>query len=619
LVVTISVSAASTYIYPDGDVTKDWDLSSGRSHYALVDESIADDDGTYVYTSVLEEVDSFDMQDPSYGSIPDSELVINYVNVYYRCRSYVFLGPDPAYWVNVSLHMVDGGDLYLLKSNTFYNLYSTVYSGSLYNNPVTNEKWTKSDLEDLEVAIRLDAASGNSVSARCTQIRVLISYTCTPAVVNWSSPGNLESGVWCDDTYGVNISFNTSWWGYNGARLVRCYKYWSLNNASWTYVGYTDVYSNDTVVWLNVSSFNEFNTTYYWRIYCYDTSFASRLYNYQEFTTKDVRIIFGQLDGDKGGPRDDGGYLYDEVPLNNTKHFMQVDGWWTSISIDYTNYGAILEYFNFSLFEFGDHHHPINWYNAQTFDAPFTFGLKNITVVLKRATGWSVDDVVSIRIAGTNETTDKPDLDQTLEEVFFNSNVVNSNDPDFYTFEFSASIVLEEGKKYAIIIDNVNETTGLPILTGAGTDDRLFWSINYSNPVPDGTGYFGYPSNTWDSHGSDYLFAINGSLNHVNVTHEWWNESIPGWEQYAFETLYGNQTVSAFNANFSSVGTWRWRVTAVASDTGVSHSEWYQFKTFVLSDDVCDDRDGVLVALGGFVLPFGLLFWRRRKKKTLQG
>ena len=608
LVTCLCVSAATIYIRPNADDTRQWSTTSAfLLHWSEVDDSSPDDDTTYIYSGSPGKYDIFDFPTPSFnGDIPDDKLVIGYVRFYYRCRAFTSGPSTPGVSLKLYADTTHTSDFVEVASHSFGASYATRYSDALYENPCTGTDWTKDDFDDLQVKILLDKVNANGDIARCTQIYVYINYKCEAPVVDYEVPGNGEGGVLFHVDDGVDISFNTSWWGYTpgGTRTVRCYKYISFNNETFSYVGYSQVTNNDTRVWLNESDFDEPDTTYYWRVYCYDLTFASTQYSYRSFTTKDARIIFGQLDG-MGGGFDP---LYDEVPLNNTAMLFNKLGLNTSISVDYTGMSrdVLKESHDKNMVESPN---GILWLAQSFFDggAPSTFRLTELSLNI---TDLPVQEFpVKTTIAITNMTekgypyyTFTGALDNFTGYTSFWSDelVVGWNNFSFY----DQNVTIEEGENYSFLFR-------------ASSGETFYkFAIDNTNDYGDGN-YFFLNVDTWVSISAvDINFRVWGTYQpSVNLSFEWYNTSLVDWEVYGVIDAVVNGTYTFLNGNFSGFSNlYKWRVSATANDTGLVHSEWYQFKTFV---PLSDTRRSVLPEITAFSglggLCFGLLWWRRRK------
>jgi hypothetical protein len=138
------------------------------SRYRCVDEAVADGDATYVYESGGgSALDTYNIDNRSEGS-----GVISSVTVYAQARAYSAGACD-----NMSLQLA-----ILTHSTTYYGSEITLignagwdlYSESWATNPNTNEAWTWSEIDDLQIGVNLyDNGSGE---AQCTQVYAKVTY-----------------------------------------------------------------------------------------------------------------------------------------------------------------------------------------------------------------------------------------------------------------------------------------------------------------------------------------------------------------------------------------------------------------------------------------------------------
>lgn len=316
-------------------------------------------------------------------------------------------------------------------------------------------------------------------------------------------------------------------------------------------------------------------------------------------------ILFSQINGEGAGRGEIGGdYLYDEVPLNNSFHWFNQYGWTTGISVDYTNFnhGDVQLYENMI-----EPFHALGAakYSSQTFEVETeSYYLVNISANMLIPVGgqhkfWA-------HVCTLNDS--KYPTTNYISTGF--AIVTGANESGSYEFVNvnMSSAYLEYGSNYGIVLYwDLNITNSLMAWTFRADNHYLNGSRFTSN---DGITYI----NQTDT---DFLFKIYGSNigTLVNLSFDWYNDSLGDWQTYAYVPIAMNMTYNFHNYNFSGIDTYIWRVTAVANDTGVTHSETYQFTTFVLTEDIIN-RAGLALMLPctSFIVLFWLM-WKRRHKK----
>jgi hypothetical protein len=138
----------------------------GGSNWECVDEAAPDDDATYVYTNNTGFTKDLYNLPASTGSGS-----INHIKVYFRARGYGSFGGTEGY-ATIRTH----GSDYNGATQSIPTSYTT-YSHQWANNPYTNQPWTWSEIDALQIGTvgRQTTAKGNQY--RCTQVYVEIEYT----------------------------------------------------------------------------------------------------------------------------------------------------------------------------------------------------------------------------------------------------------------------------------------------------------------------------------------------------------------------------------------------------------------------------------------------------------
>lgn len=144
-----------------------WQLSrnGGSFNWDRVDEEVADDDTTYVYTtdSTTGERDLYALTDGVGAG------TINGITVYVVCRR---TSPSSA-GSSVRIDINVDGSLYSSPNSTPATSYAT-YSQAWANNPKTGVAWTWDDIAALEVGANL--VTGSGYETRMTQLYVEVDY-----------------------------------------------------------------------------------------------------------------------------------------------------------------------------------------------------------------------------------------------------------------------------------------------------------------------------------------------------------------------------------------------------------------------------------------------------------
>lgn len=151
---------------PNGDNTVALTPSSGSNNYAMVDESSADDDSSYVYTSSGGK-DKYDL--PNHSS--ESGTISN-VRVSWRSKN------QSALLANVAADIIVGGSEYLGTNQNQSSSYANYYY-DWANNPKTSSAWSWSDIDALIAGVYVTALLGE---VRVTQVYITVTFTSTTGV-----------------------------------------------------------------------------------------------------------------------------------------------------------------------------------------------------------------------------------------------------------------------------------------------------------------------------------------------------------------------------------------------------------------------------------------------------
>lgn len=139
---------------------------AATSHYDKVDEASADDDSTYVYTSTATyQRDLYSL--PAHSGTGN----INSITVYFRCEKtnavrIGFVKPS----IKSDSTTTDGTEVAVSTS-------WATYSQTWATNPVDDESWEWSDIDDLQIGISLRSEVAPGTETRCTQVYVIVDYT----------------------------------------------------------------------------------------------------------------------------------------------------------------------------------------------------------------------------------------------------------------------------------------------------------------------------------------------------------------------------------------------------------------------------------------------------------
>ncbi len=238
---------------PDGNGS--WYLlnpyPSGNENWECVDETMPDEDSTYVYYTTTPYPygrDTYSLQNHSQGS-----GIINSVTVYVRCRKsgtglLVFTRPV------LRVGSTDFPSIFNINEDrrTLSSSWTTYYR-TWTTNPSTGEPWSWNYIDSLEAGVDLRGAS--TTEARCTQVWVEVNYTADffrPDQSSSCSAGsNISYNVYIINTgpSEMSFSFNVSstktievdlWQDTDGFNEGDVHVAYSSNGVSWDNY-YTDV------------------------------------------------------------------------------------------------------------------------------------------------------------------------------------------------------------------------------------------------------------------------------------------------------------------------------------------------------------------------------------------
>lgn len=158
-----------------GDLTQCSEYPTSGSNYDKVNETVEDEDATYVYAPIFTNAYYEDLYKMPASGIPVGST-INSVTVYaYFRNNKTPLGGSTSANNAIKTHSV----LYLGTTwvpGTSYALFSDVWT----TNPNTLAAWTIAEIDALQVGCKLRDVSNletADASARCTQIYVVVDYT----------------------------------------------------------------------------------------------------------------------------------------------------------------------------------------------------------------------------------------------------------------------------------------------------------------------------------------------------------------------------------------------------------------------------------------------------------
>lgn len=154
-----------------GDITNiDFQEPSSDFHWDKVDEVVADDNTTYVYTAS----DSDTVGDLyNIGSPPVGISNITNVKVWARVKKSADEAPTCSFNIKIKAtgYLAQGG-----ASHDPLFTWSS-FSDSWATNPFTGLDWTEADLIDLQVGVDLKGNTPQAMYSACTQVYVEVTYT----------------------------------------------------------------------------------------------------------------------------------------------------------------------------------------------------------------------------------------------------------------------------------------------------------------------------------------------------------------------------------------------------------------------------------------------------------
>ncbi len=145
------------------------------SHWDKVDEASADDGTTYVAsaTSSTPQNDLYNLP-----SLPGGIGTITDVTVWARCKASVSGFP----LLNFAILMKTGGSTFLSSAQTITDSWAN-FSKVWDENPDTSAAWTISDINALQIGVRLNGSTAPpTVFTLCTQVYVVITHGNAPTV-----------------------------------------------------------------------------------------------------------------------------------------------------------------------------------------------------------------------------------------------------------------------------------------------------------------------------------------------------------------------------------------------------------------------------------------------------
>jgi len=164
----------------DNGYSIQWSISDSTHYGATSDQS----DTTYVYSSTVGQKEFLNLDDPTFSDINK----INWVQVYYRCRS---VGGSAA---------PEKIDLFIRSDNTDTETNSNVIvSRTAFTdiagtpqttNPATGNPWTKSEVAALQAGMIVDTV-GAGEEIRCSEIWVVVDYSLWNLIEAWT--GTVEA------------------------------------------------------------------------------------------------------------------------------------------------------------------------------------------------------------------------------------------------------------------------------------------------------------------------------------------------------------------------------------------------------------------------------------------
>lgn len=217
------VYAATWTLFPNAAGTYTSINGATGIHWQQVDETPADDDGSYVQQSVgvwAYCTDTYNIPD----TMP-SASEISSITIHWRGRGVLVYGGFLAFVYGKSIIYINGIPSYGTPQ-TLLEAWAD-YSDTWPTNPADGEAWEQTDINNLEIGVSLAAYDGYSYKsyARATQVYIVVNYTAptVPAVTTSTTSNITYSGTpgrcWTDfsgeitATGGVNPTIRGFAWG----------------------------------------------------------------------------------------------------------------------------------------------------------------------------------------------------------------------------------------------------------------------------------------------------------------------------------------------------------------------------------------------------------------------
>jgi len=190
----------------NGDLTQNTASPSDLPNWDCVNDEVANGDTDYVFCPILEAGWSDDLYILSSAGIPAGST-INKVTVYITVRNSI--SDYGNHYILIKTHET----LYISSAYSPSTSYTT-YSETYETNPFTGLAWTVSEIDNLQVGIRLETRYNRVVRAyiagRCTQVYVEVEYT-PPAEYVLTINVDKESGYVGETfTFTGNLTLNGS-------------------------------------------------------------------------------------------------------------------------------------------------------------------------------------------------------------------------------------------------------------------------------------------------------------------------------------------------------------------------------------------------------------------------
>jgi len=189
-----NANESSLTFRPTGDDTNqgnDWSASGGGGLWADIDESVADDDTTYMYAQVANSQDYLaDFDNTNILSVANN-LQIKEVVLHHRSR-WTVSGPSESGTLK-SLIRVNGTRYADATADNLTSSYVN-YSHKWTTNPNTGLAWTKADLSLIE-AFGVELSYLNNTNVRVTQVYLVVTYYDFAATGNIVVPFDLGASA----------------------------------------------------------------------------------------------------------------------------------------------------------------------------------------------------------------------------------------------------------------------------------------------------------------------------------------------------------------------------------------------------------------------------------------